>query len=58
MILFLAALDMFAVSQAIRADKEKTGSAAEELAREYHRLKQQTPDKKSDGSSESAPEQP
>ena len=44
MILCLAVFDMLAVSNTIFADKEKTSNAAQELAKEYHRLKQKAAD--------------
>jgi len=58
MIFFLAAFDMLAVSNAIRADKEKTSNAAKELAREYHRMKGKATDQEHERSSESAAERP
>ena len=57
MIFFLAAFDMLAVSSELRADRKRTHDAARELAREYHRLKQQTMDQKPEISSENTSEQ-
>jgi tellurite resistance protein TehA-like permease len=58
MIFFLAAFDFLAVSSAMRADREKTSKAARELAREYHRLKQQTAEKQGDRPADGGGEQP
>lgn len=55
MIFCLAMFDMLAVSSAMRADRDKTGNAAQELAKEYHRLKQKAAEQSAD-SSDSAPE--
>ncbi len=40
MIMAMAMFDMLAVSSIVRNEKSKTSSAAKELAREYHRLKE------------------
>lgn len=58
MIFILAVFDMLAVSNAIRSDKEKTSNAAQELAKEYHRLKKKAAEQSSEAGSDSAPEQP
>ena len=48
MIMFLAAFDLLAVSNAIQIDKKRTGEAARELAKEYHRLKEKAAENDAD----------
>ncbi len=54
MIFVLATFDLLAVSNAIRADKQKTSEAAREMAREYHRLKKKKSDPAAESSAENA----
>ncbi len=54
MIMILATFDLIAVTHAIKIDKNRTGEAARELAKEYHRLKQKAAEKSADRPPENA----
>ena len=50
MIFILASFDFLAVSAVVRSHKQQSSNAAQELAREYHRLKKKSADQPGDAS--------
>ena len=57
MIFILAVLDMIAVSNVIRLEKNKTGDTAKELAQEYHRQKKKAADQSGEPASNGGSDQ-